>query len=354
MSGAPSGGTAGNTGGSAGSSGGGNAGAGGASGGAGGTGGAAAGAAGKGGSGNTPRVFSQCRFHFGAIDGSARQNASLAAQLDYFTPGWMGTNGDTFDQGYVCDDTDPGEPLAGKIPFVVSYIAAGYAKRHHSPRLNDCNVGTPHLCTEGAGFIAQNLAAILNVYRSFARGYANCYGTTRPIVFLMEPDFYQYTASTQNDPWTPAEAGQFMSQFVGALRESLPNAIFSMDISPWVSPNNGSDHGAQWFSSFDMSLFTFIHTSGGGTDAANAKIRSANNMTWAGVHAATRKPILADTGYGVNGSSAGHDAAWDNVNNINARIANGVVGITQYNPNGSWASTLTGIRSQLATPALCP
>ena len=125
-------------------------------------------------------------------------------------------------------------------------------------------------------------------------------------------------------PWTPQQAGQIMSQFVGTIREHLPNASFSLDISPWVEPDNGEDDGAQWYSNFDMSLFSFVNTSGGGTDAASDTIRDANNMTWAGVSNVTGKPVLADTGYGVNGSPAGHDAAWDNVNNINDRIADSV------------------------------
>ena len=91
----------------------------------------------------------------------------------------------------------------------------------------------------------------------------------------MEPDWYQYTGSSQTQPWTAAQAGQYMSQLVDALKTNLPNARFSMDVSPWVGPSNGSDNGAQWFSNFDMSLFTFVNTSGGGTNANTAKIRSA-------------------------------------------------------------------------------
>src|SRR5262245_43413 len=53
----------------------------------------------SGGSGGTGvEVFSQCRFHFGAFDEPAREDPALAAEIDYFIPGWMGTNGDTFDQ----------------------------------------------------------------------------------------------------------------------------------------------------------------------------------------------------------------------------------------------------------------
>ena len=86
-----------------------------------------------------------------------------------------------------------------------------------------------------------------------------------------------------------------MSEIVAALKTNLPNARFSLDISPWVG-SNGADHGAAWFSNFNMSLFTFVNTSGGGTNANTAKIRDSNNMTWAGLSAASGKPILADTG----------------------------------------------------------
>jgi len=45
----------------------------------------------------------------------------------------------------------------------------------------------------------------------------------------------------------------------------------------------------------------------------------------------TGKPILADTGYGASGSaSPGEDANWNDPNNINARMLDGVVSISQY------------------------
>jgi hypothetical protein len=141
---------------------------------------------------------------------------------------------------------------------------------------------------------------------------------------------------------------------VAALKSSLPNARFSIDASPWVAPNNGSDHGADWFSHFDMSLFTFVNTSGGGTNANTEKIRSSNNMTWAGLRAASGKPILADTGYGANGVSAGEDPNWNLAANVNARITDGVISISQYNPSSGWANTISGLRSQLSMPSYCP
>jgi hypothetical protein len=338
----------GGAGGGAGSGSGGSGGKGGAAGGAG-----AAGAGGKG--GNQGSVFSNCRFHFGTIDSKATGGGSnLISQLDFFTPGWM--LGESFDQKYVCDATRAGGALEGKVPIVVAYLAAGIVKRRAN--ICDCNVtscGTNNdLCHQGAALVNQHKQTILNAYRSYSQGYAGCYGTTKPIVFEMEPDFYQYTVNDQTDPWTPVEAGQIMGEFVAALKSSLPNARFSIDASPWVAPNNGSDHGATWYQNFDMSLFTFVNTSGGGTNANTAKIRNDNNMTWAGLRQASGKPILADTGYGANGVSAGEDPNWNNAQNINARIADGVISISQYNPGGGWANTISGLRSQLNMPSTCP
>jgi hypothetical protein len=307
------------------------------------------------GSGNEREVFPNCRFHFGTIDSKATGGgASLISQLDFFTPGWMLS--ESFDQRYVCDATRAGGPLEGKVPIVVAYLAAGIVKRRHN--ICDCNVTTcgsgNDLCRQGAALIKQDKQTILNAYRSFSQGYAGCYGTTKPIVFEMEPDFYQYTTSTQTAPWTPVEAGQIMTEFVEALKSALPNAHFSLDVSPWVAPNNGSDHGASWFSNFDMTLFTFVSTSGGGTNANTAKIRNSNNMTWAGLHQASGKPILADTGYGANGVSAGEDPNWNVAANVNARIADGVIAISQYNPGSGWANTISSLRPQLNATPRCP
>ena len=293
------------------------------------------------------KVFSQCRFHFGTIDSIAISNgASMISQIDFFTPGWMMG---TFSQGSVCTESAPGGKLAGLLPVDVTYIAANYVKNQN--KLCDCNVsgcsgGT--LCTYGAQYITQDWATILSQYTSNSTGFAACLGG-RPIVFEMEPDWYQYYAGGQTQPWTPAQAGTNMTALVNALKGSLPNAFFSMDISPWI-PNNGS----AWYSNFDMSLFTFINTSGGGTDANSTLIRTTNTMTWAGVHQVTGKPILADTGYGAAGAPAGEDPNWDVAANINARIADGVISISQYNPTSSWGNTISGIRSQLNTPSICP
>jgi hypothetical protein len=307
----------------------------------------------------TNKVFSQCRLRFGTIDSKAKEQPALIPELDFFTPNWMGQK-DTFDQGFVCDEVKPGAPLEKLVPVVVAYVSAFYVKRHHG-NLCDCNVsscgqtdGKPNdLCHFGAQYIKQDLAKIVDVYRSYGKGYAGCLGTTRPIIFEMEPDFYQYTDDTQGSPLTATEAGDILKQYVLAIKESLPNAVFSLDISPWVT-DNGATNGQDWYSHFDLSLFTFINTSGGSTLGSSEKIRNDNLMTWAGVNGVTGKGILADTGYGAAGVSAGHDRIWDSAQNLNDRVEDGVVAISQYNPKSDWAATIKSVRGQLKTPTYCP
>jgi hypothetical protein len=140
---------------------------------------------------------------------------------------------------------------------------------------------------------------------------------------------------------TFAEAGSFMKDLVATVKKNLPGAVFSMDISPWINDVAG------WYGAFNMGDFTYINTSGGGTDADNSRIRAANAMTWKSAHDITHKPIIADDGYGVAGSSTFHDATWDDINNLKARIADGVVAISQTNPKSDWNSTITSIQGQL-------
>jgi hypothetical protein len=308
-------------------------------GGAGGASGSAGGGAGGASDAGAGRVFGQCRFHFGTLDSKARGNAALIPQIDFFIPGWVGQS-DTFDMGYACDAANG--TLSTAVLAVVSYIIAFTARRDQG--LQDCNVNDQtNLCRYGATYLRAHLEdRIIPQYAMYARGFASACGTTRPIIWMMEPDYYQYHAGGDANALTPQEAGQIMGRLVATVRQNLPNAVFSLDISPWI-PNEGAD----WYANFNLADFTFIHTSGGGTDANNTRIRANNTMTWAGVHRVTGKPILADTGYGVAGAPTGHDAAWDVVANINARIADGVVGISQYNPVASWSSTISQIRTQI-------
>lgn len=314
------------------------------------------------------------RFHFGTIDSNATNDPSLIAQLDLFTSGWIGTS-NTFNLGSVCTETNIGGAFYGKVPALVSYIIA-FTARSDPPNfcLGDCNATnagtgcatTSDLCTKGADYIREEFTSrVLPAYATFAQGFANACGTTRPMIWEMEPDYFQYYDAAQGGgtrgqaggPLSGQEAANYMSQMIATVKKYLPNAVFSMDTSPWMS-NNGcagtnttTDPG--WYPFFDMSQFAFVNTSGGGTLANSADIRT-NEDTWAGIHQCSgNKPILADTGYGAAGGSAGPDPDWDVPANINARITDGVISITQYNPNAStWGATIAANRPSI-NPIQC-
>lgn len=285
-----------------------------------------------------------CGFSFGA--GWNGLDKNYPAAMDFVTI-WAGADEawNTYWIGDMLKACKPGGKLAGKTPVYYSYIIAFTARRDMN--LQDCNVGTPNLCQKGANFIRMKKDRIMAQYAKYASETAKTWGTTEPIVWLMEPDFYQYASDTKQEggPLTFTEAGNFMKELVAKVRESLPNAVFSMDISPWVPD------AAKWFAAFKMDDFTYINTSGGETDANNTRIRAVNSMTWKGVHDLTKKPIIADDGYGVAGSATYHDGTWDEVGNLNARISDGVVAISQTNPKADWNTTITAVRGQLNTKA---
>lgn len=299
--------------------------------------------------------FSSCRFHFGTeisrvydVDKKTASNPSIINELDYFTGPWVGS-AETFNIGNFFTACK----TLGKTPVVVSYIIAFAAKR--DLKIDDCNVSSNNLCKKGANYIRNNRTKILTIYSTYAKGIASTYGTDKPVIWCMEPDYSQYTESMQEGGGISySDAGNLMSDIVSTVKKELPKSMFSMDISPWKDTTWQNN----WFTELKVSEnFSFINTSGGGSKAASTFISDdwADNLpTWAWVLKRWGKPVIADAGYGVNGGGTGHDSNWDNVTNLNARIADGAIGISQYNPRSDWAKIIQSNRSSLVTLPKCP
>jgi hypothetical protein len=224
--------------------------------------------------------------------------------------------------------------------------------------LQDFNVGTPNLCESGASRLRDAAVknSILAVYEDYAKGTATDWGTQKPVVWLMEPDFYQYAqpGSQSGNPLSFSEASKLMNELIDKVKSHLPNAIFSLDISPWTTDQGQTQ---AYYKSFSLERFTYLHTSGGESrpegGVGSATITN-NKMTYKEIFDLVKKPIIADCGYGVGGEATGHNEAWDNVGNLNNRIADGVIAVSQANPKATWGSTLKGVASQLNQPNLCP
>lgn len=311
--------------------------------------------------------FDPCRFNFGAGWQSAHEDSAFYAGLDYISV-WLGDN-DYFNsfESRMFDVTRQ----VHATPMIYAYVIAEFGKDHG---LVDCDIKengefvTPNHCTDGAQLIRDYFQdSILYRYRQYAAGFrehieffAGQDPDTVQFVWLIEPDFYQYSVTgseqasktdgnfVQNGGGIPdSMMGVYFSQIVDTIRAYLPASKIAIDISPWVLDQ------AAWYANFDMSKVDFASTSGGRTAAASERIRGANPATWKGISDLLGKPVLADAGYDAGGYGTGYNKAWGLVENINARIADGVIGVTQMDPDSLYSARVSIVRSQLSNTVWC-
>lgn len=280
--------------------------------------------------------MTSCKFNFGTDWDFIHNNqgTSAAQAVDYVTI-WL--NDPEFNI-YWHGDMVKYCISNNKTPVFYAYIIA------KASGLGDGDVGG-RLTTEGAAWLKNNFNTVKSRYQNYASNIANQYGKDKPCIWLMEPDYYQYFSGPQSVKLSFSDAASYMNELITIIKNQLPNALISLDISPW---NNDQ---ASWLGAFDLSKFTFLHTSGGRTEAGNSRIRmdNGNDVTWAGISQLSGKPIIADDGYGTGGGSTGHDNTWDDVNNLKARIADGVIAITQKSPRADWGGTINNLKSSLAS-----
>ncbi len=289
--------------------------------------------------------FSACRFHFGTDVGKVSNNAALMAQIDYCTS-WAGSSEDFGMNSFftTCKNNS-------KTPVVIAYIIAFTARRDLG--LKDCNVGTPNLCQSGADYIRQHKPRILSQYVKYAQGAAQSFGTAVPMIWCMEPDYVQYGESTQNNGGlTATQAGAYMNEIIDTVKKYCPNAVFSIDISPWKD----TSFYKTWYGAMNMKRFSFVNTSGGGSRPDQTFISdswASTLPTWKWVFTTFGTPLIADADYGVGGGSTGYDTRWQNVTNLSARINDGVIAVSHYNPTSNYAADIVAIRSQIPSPPKC-
>ncbi|HEX3020716.1 MAG TPA: carbohydrate-binding protein, partial [Chitinispirillaceae bacterium] len=225
-----------------------------------------------------------------------------------------------------------------KTPVFYAYIIAKAAA------LGDADVGGK-LGTEGAAWIKNNFNNVKNLYNGFAQNVASrMQGSGISPIWLMEPDYYQYVSGGQTSPLSFQQAGDYMGQLIDIIRQHIPDAMIAIDISAWIEDQNNTQN---YYGAMPLNKTDFLFTSGGQSQAGSSNIKGENKMTWSGIYNVTKKGIIADCGYGAGGGSTGHNAQWDNISNLTSRINDGVVAVTQKNPNGSWG--IASIRSQLAS-----
>lgn len=284
--------------------------------------------------------FDPCKFNFGTDWDYLMNNQSsgIANEINYVTK-WI-VNA-SYNENKVYDEMLNFCIQKNKTPVFYAYIIAKAAA------LGDADVGGK-LGTHGAEWIKNNFNNVKNYYNGFAQSVASkLNGSGLAPVWLMEPDYYQYASGGQTSPLSFQQAGDYMGQLIDIIRAHIPDAMIAIDISAWIEDHGNTNN---YYGAMPMDKTDFLFTSGGQSQAGSANIKAENKMTWSGVYNVTKKAIIADCGYGVGGGSTGHNAQWDNISNLKARINDGVVAITQKNPDGSWA--ISSLRDQLANASI--
>jgi hypothetical protein len=293
-----------------------------------------------------------CTFAWG-VNGnpsSYLQFASAWAGYNIKADGTFGTNG--FDSGNWL------KSFTTAVPAYYAYILGYYG---HANGLQDGNVnpGGPNL-TNGMGPLLlgvdnaacpqgticdQNL-----MVKAYAWYAAQTYAVfKKPVIWLLEGDFIQYSVEGSTSGLSYAQLGQLAAQITLAIKCNDPPAVVAMNYSTWISASQLTSYigeintaMAALGTSYDM-----IWTTGTGTSA------NAGTSSYANLHTVTGKPILVDESFGL--SAAGDSWANQTPATINARIAGGVVAANITTATPSYLQT--NVTTTLAPSALsstCP
>ncbi len=287
---------------------------------------------------NTGSLF--CDFRWGMNWGSG----TIPANIDLVSV-WVGYE---TDDGMNAGVREMLLDVAGRpdaVPVYYAYFIPFKANIRNG--LGDCNTDSDghNLCNEGAKWIRDNRSYVMTVYDTYARLTAEVWGTQKPIIWLIEPDFIQYTYPEQTSPFTRQEIADLASEIIRVVRARMPNAVISLFHATWTY------NVAEYWSHFDLTRVDMINTTGmadqngyfNDGDAANR-----SEATYAFLHSTTGKPILVDTSFGVSNMND----TWSNasVATLNARIAEGVFAALVEPPPADYETRIGALGPMLASP----
>lgn len=227
-------------------------------------------------------------------------------------------------------------------PVWYSRIVAEGAKL--SLGIEDCDSSGVGVCSQGAQYIRDNRAKIVNQYKAYATFAANSttWGTNKPIVFVLEPGFLRYTSSKQKNALSFFEASQFLSEVAASIKAILPNAWISVDLPPTAG-------NTWWSQAIPLSQIKFLSTTGGESSPTET-VKAGDSLAWSTAWGFSRKGMLADDGYQTKGVP---DSNWLDENHLNARIADGVIGLVEAIGDTGWEHKVETIRPRLNQLKTC-
>lgn len=302
------------------------------------------------GKGTTPAANSfGCAFAWGVEGNPASylQFASAWAGYNIQADGTFPSNG--FDSGSWLMSFTAGVPAY--YAYIIGYYghANGFPDGNvnpNGPNLSN-SMGPLLLGVDNAGCPSGTICDQNLMVKAYAWYAAQTYAVfQKPVIWLLEGDFIQYSIEGSSSGLSYAQLGQLAAQITLAIKCNDPPAVVAIDYSTWITSAQltsfigGIDTAmAALGTSYDM-----IWTTGAGNSA------SPGTSSYANLHTVTGKSILVDESFGLSAQSD----TWANqtAGTINARIAEGVVAANITTATPSYLQT--NVTTTLAPSALSP
>lgn len=238
------------------------------------------------------------------------------------------------------------------VPLYYAYFIGYYG---HSNGLADANnnpSGGPTLLTGGAALIKSNRSRVIDMYARYAQ-QTYAVWSSKPLIWLLEGDFHQYSEVNQSSPLTGDELGQLAADITCAIKTNMPNAVVAINHSTW---NSNEETNCFWKGMrrayYDLVWTTGVGDNGNFIEAAGApNYYNAATATYPYIHALTGRNIVVDTSYGISRMSD----SWSNQTAavLNNHIANGVIGVNiASSPPADYQGVVTSLGPQLSST--CP
>jgi hypothetical protein len=181
----------------------------------------------------------RCRFKLGVNWHRSPAAAAVLQEADYLTI-WLGPpserRGARFNKYWHGSMLDYARTHNRTVVYY-AYIVAGLAR--HIAGLRDCDMSdspSTSLCVHGADFIRQHAPQILELYSHYANETASRLGRSSDTVWLIEPDWYQYSQEGQQGGGLTQDAMvSLYGRISDSIRSHLPRARLSVDVSPWAT-----------------------------------------------------------------------------------------------------------------------
>lgn len=211
--------------------------------------------------------------------------------------------------------------------------------------------------TTPATFCADNL--IVKDYAWYAQQTYKAW-PTKPLIWLLEGDFVQYTDASQVNsttstsgtsvPLSMTQLGQLAALITSAIKSNMPNAIVAIDNSNWIGNSTKNPEMTNYWNAMSQASYDMVWTTGVGDAsgyllAGNSATSSTADQNYSYLSKLTGRKIYVDQW---------SPDTWSNQSaaTINALIADGVVALNSNDVPSGYQTAVTALEPQLNST--CP